>query len=65
MLKLYTYIDANYACNAETQVKQLFVASNKTITYQNYNELVIIDKIFMDFTKKQYYLIGSNYGYTT
>jgi len=61
MLKLYTYVDANYVSKAETQVKKLFVASNKIITYEKFDELVIIDKKFMEFTKDQYYLIGSNY----
>jgi hypothetical protein len=61
MLKFYCYIDANYASNAETLVKDFFKGANKTIKYKDFDELVVIDNKFMENTKKQYYLISSNY----
>ena len=61
MLKIYSYIDSNYASKAEKQIKYYFQGANKCIKYEDYDELVVIDKKFMKNTTEQYRLISSNY----
>lgn len=61
MLKIYSYIDSNYASKAEKQIKNFFKGANKCIKYKDFDELVIIDNKFMKNTIEQYSLISSNY----
>ena len=61
MLKIYSYIDSNYASKAEKQIKNYFKGANKCIKYEDYDELVVIDKKFMKHTTEQYRLISTNY----
>lgn len=61
MLKIYSYIDSNYASKAEKQIKNYFKGANKSIKYKDFDELVVLDKDFMKNTEEQYSLISSNY----
>jgi predicted GIY-YIG superfamily endonuclease len=61
LLKIYSYIDSNYASEAEKQIKNFFRGANKCIKYKDFDELIVIDKKFMKNTIEQYRLISTNY----
>lgn len=61
MLKIYSYIDSNYASKAEKQIRNYFIGANKCLKYKDFNELVVMDKKFMEHTTEQYKLISSHY----
>lgn len=62
-LLLYSYIDAKYISDAETDVKELFEHMKCNIKYENQNELVVIDnKMLKKTIKKEYEKIHTLYG---
>ena len=61
MLKIHTYVDSNYASKAENKIKRFFKGANKCIKYDDFDELIIVDKEFMTNTIEQYSLIASHY----
>ena len=60
-LKCYSYIDNNYTSNAEADIKKYFKTLNMNMTYNNIEEIVVIDKDYLSIIEDLYQNIGRKY----
>ena len=60
-LKCYSYIDNNYTNNAEADIKKYFKTLNMNMTYNNIEEIVVIDKDYLSIIEDLYQNIGRKY----
>lgn len=60
-LKVYSYIDPQYASKAEVNIKHVLKQVGNKLEYEKFDELVILDKNDMKFVLEQYKMMGKSY----
>ena len=61
-LKHYSYIDPQYMSNGENDIKDFITTLNLKLSYENYDELIIIPKEYMKIISDKYEHIGKKYA---
>ena len=61
-LKHYSYIDPQYISNGENDIKDFMKALNLKLSYENYDELIIIPKEYIKIISEKYEYIGKKYA---
>jgi hypothetical protein len=61
-LKYYSYVDPLYITNAENDIKLLIKSLNINVKYDNYNELIILNKDLFSIVQNYYDQIGKKYA---
>jgi len=61
-LKHYSYIDPQYMSNGENDIKDFITTLNLKLSYENYDELIIIPKEYMKIISEKYEHIGKKYS---
>jgi hypothetical protein len=61
-LKHYSYIDPQYISNGEVDIKDFIIALNLKLSYENFDELIVIPKEYNKMIAEKYDHIGKKYA---
>ena len=61
-LKYYSYLDPQYISNGENDIKDFILALNLKLSYENYDELIVIPKEYIKIISEKYDHIGKKYS---